>query len=457
MSTVCLFFSSNPRLLYRPLKAFINAHKPRISRKDGRQKKNQKVTSQGNTHTSDAFATDADTDVVQESDSQTSDNQTERPQEVSSTNETSTYVPENILTSDSMDPHFARLLNSLTLSATGNVPQTLNSAHFPPAVPTTPIPNSVHSIDPDPISDRKQQSHQKEKVETHKAKIPVVTLQDLARDSSGTPVVAADDNNSFSPSRIPTHSHDTLYSPRQTRNSNAPDPATSTVSHRPIRTDISPYLTKSSADVSTTRRLQQLALLERVADESAKMLPQIRGAAALAPASSIPSTHPSPHTSVFPHGFPGVFYSTPPRQLPSNTVQIPYNLSRSHPSQAIRGGASQTLNSQIINHFQPAPSNFSFERPASNFGARPQSYDHDYNSTSPLPALSEAISQSRDNFPHEVGLPDLNRFASATPAANSFPSRGTSASTAQTLLSILNGNQISQGNPVVPPPADQPI
>jgi len=410
------------------------------------------MTSQGNAYASDAFVTDADTDVIQESDSQTSDNQAERPEAVTSTNETSTDLSESILGSDNMDPHFARLLNSLTLSATGNVPQTLKTAHLP-ADSTTPIPTSVRNIDPDIISEKKYQGHQK--VKTSKENLSVMLPQDLARDSSSTPIAAPNGSSPFSSGHLPTSSHEPSYSPRQARNSG---PATKPPSYCPIRTDISPYLAKPSVDItSTTRRLQQLALLERVADESAKMLPQVQGATALRPTPSILNAYSSSHTSVPSHGIPlsGVFYSTPVRQLPSSTVQIPYNLSRSHPNQAVYDGTSQVLNNQIMNHFHSAPLNLpSFERPASNFGVRPHSYVHDCNPTSPLPAPS---AQPRDSLPVGVNLSGLNRFASATPAVDSFPSRGTPASTAQTLLSILNGNQLSQSKPVVPLPANRPI
>jgi len=396
------------------------------------------MASQGNAYASDAFATDADTDVIQESDSQTSDNQAERHEAVPSTNETSTDFSEGILSSDNMDPHFARLLNSLTLSATGNVPQTLKTAHLP-ADSTTPIPNSVRNIDPDIISEEKYQGHQK--LRTPKESLSAMLSQDLARDSSSTPTAAL---NGSSSGHLPTSSYKPSYSPRQARNSDVPGPVTNPASYCPIRTDISPYLTKSSVDItSTTRRLQQLALLERVADESAKMLPQVQGATALGPTPSILNAYSDSHTSVPSHGIPfsGVFYSTPSRQLLPSTVQIPYNLSRSHPDQAIYNGTAQALNNQVMNHSHPAPSNIpSFERPASSLRVRPHSYVHGCNPTSPLPAPS---TQPRDSFPLGVSLSGLNRFASATPAVDSFPSRRMPASTAQTLLSILNGNQPS--------------
>jgi len=407
------------------------------------------MTSQGNAYASDAFATDADTDAIQESDSQTSDNQAERPEAVSSTNETSTDFSEGILSSDNMDPHFARLLNSLTLSATGNVPQTLKTPHLP-ADSATPIPNSIRNLNPDLISEEKHQGHQKVRTREN---LSAMLSQDLARDSSSTPTAAPNGSSPFSSGHLPTGSYEPSYSPRQACNSHLPGPVTNPTSYCPIRTDISPYLTKSSVDMtSTTRRLQQLALLERVADESAKMLPQ---AAALGSTPSLLNAYSGSHTSVPPHGIPfsGVFYSTPPRQLPSSAVQIPYNLSRSHPNQVIYDDTSQALNNQIMNHSHPAPSKPSFERPASNFGVRPQSYVYDYNPTSPLPT---PLIQPRDSFPFRVGLSG-HRFASATPAVDSFPSRGMPVSTAQTLLSILNGNQLLQSNSVVPPPANRPI
>lgn len=454
-----------------PLKAFINEHKPRPPRKAGRQKKNQRISFQDNASISDTVVTDIDTDVIQESDSQTSDNQAEKPETLSTTNGRNISLSDDTLKPDNLDPHFARLLNSLTLSAAGNVSQTPSTSHFTSTDPTTPIPSSMNrSLDPEPLPEERP-THPKSG--SHKPRLSTASSHDSTRDSSCTPVAASDNNQPLSPRQKPPSTRQALRSPAQTRNPDVFAASTSPVSRRSIRTDISPYLTKASADSATAKRLQQLALLEKVADESARMLPQPRTAtvAPLPPSSTTHPTPPIPVPSQVAGGFSpphGVYYSSPPR-LPANSVQniITYPIAghgnRAHTSHAFHGNASHSQSmdqSQLLalmNHSQVPPS---LHRPASTFAPQPQPYTHAYNPMStfvaPLGATTQPPYSMSRNVPpslplHGSGLPAPNRFASATPAVDSFPPRTISANTAQTLLSILNGNRPLQSNPVVAP------
>ncbi|KXN90034.1 mRNA decapping complex subunit 2 [Leucoagaricus sp. SymC.cos] len=399
-----------------PLKAFINEHKSRPHRKTGRQKKNSVVT-------------DADTDVVQESDSQVSDSQLERP-EVISGNQS---VVADVLKTDNMDPHFARLLNSLTLSASAE------EREFNP------------------------------KSSPHKLNLSTTSSHDFTRDSSCTPVATARQLQPLSPCQPPVHPQGALRSPSQARGSDAPAPANSPYTRRTIRTDISPYLTKASEENASARRLQQLALLEKVADESAKMLPQTRATTA-ALSSPLPMAHrgspelvPPPVSGVFPPSH-GVFYSSSPPQPQPSTSAIPSfpsflsdgQMDRARTSQALHKGVSQAPSSQsmnqnqllaLMNSAQPLPPHpRSIQRPASNFGAPyPHSYPHPTLPAFPGPTTQMAYPTPRNlppNLPpYGPALPAPNRFASATPAVDSFPPRVVPQSTAQTLLSILNGNR----------------
>ncbi|KAJ3564386.1 hypothetical protein NP233_g8330 [Leucocoprinus birnbaumii] len=457
-----------------PLKAFMNQHKLRPAKKAGRQKRNQKI-SQSNTCSSDAVVTDADTDTIQESDSQMSDHQTEQSELLSAINGRNTSGADDALKSDNLDPHFARLLNSLTLSAMGNSSLAPNTILSPSTDPATPIPSTLNrDLVPDSLHEERQAPGTSE---PHGQNLS--PSYESARDSSCTPIATS--NHPSSPPYSPSHIRQPSRSPVQKHNSDTFAAATSPVSRRAIRTDISPYLTKASADNTSAKRLQQLALLEKVADESARMLPQARAATAAPP--TIPAAHPGSATSVpsqisggfSPHA---VYYSSSPPQLPGSSVQNAHAYlhggysGRAHTSQAFRGAAPQPLGSQsmnqaqllaLMNHPQVVPS---IQRPASNFAPRAQPYSHAYNSMSafvvpPGPAI-QPLYQSPGNMPpnfppHGVGLPGPNRFASATPAVDSFPPRTVSANTAQTLLSILNGNRPLQSNPVVAPSTNRSI
>jgi len=74
-----------------------------------------------------------------------------------------------------------------------------------------------------------------------------------------------------------------------------------------LTTDISPYLSRGTEVPTSAKRLQQLSLLESVADESARMAPIIAARAAMASRGSVPNGYPQPSSSV------------PPPQLLSNS------------------------------------------------------------------------------------------------------------------------------------------
>jgi mRNA-decapping enzyme subunit 2 len=205
-----------------------------------------------------------------------------------------------------LDPHFARLLSSLTLSAnikenqTDNKPVLSIQTDEPASRDrSTPVPVTASSSNSQPLSESVDHAD-------WSASIPR-RLSGRASDSLFTPSAAAlglpfvESNGTGSTSSIPLSPHYQFpsFSPR-TINVNSPSsafypslhssamsssnsiasPPSSISSRRGMTsrrssstTDISPYLSRPIE--MSGKRLKQLALLESVADESARMTPHL--------------------------------------------------------------------------------------------------------------------------------------------------------------------------------------
>jgi mRNA-decapping enzyme subunit 2 len=443
---------------YSPLKAFINANKPRPPRKGGRHKKGQKNPQIG-THCSD-------TDPVHESDSQTSDNQMEKD-----ANRPRTPPFANaILQSENIDPHFARLLSSLTLSASSNPIAPTNETQ-PVVDPATPVPSTLHrNLDPEP-----QISGDHTNLKPRQRRSITSPSGSSQRDLSSTPVAAPHQVLPTSPSHGRNNQNDTLHSPPAAQASDTSALLRSPHAHRP-RTDISPYLTKTTTDTTSTRRLQQLALLEKVADESARMAPQSLVAG--------PVSVPPPPMSVPPGASagPGIYYnshsslSPGPRPHSTNHENIDYPdfNTRAKGRQAYHRGFTQTQGNLSMNQSQllalmnnaapVAPRPHSFQQPLGFppeqfhplpplYGPPPFPPNSNITNFSPYAGPAGPRNIAATDFP----FPNPNRFASATPAVDSFPLRMAPTNTAHTLLSILNGRPPLPGNPAGPTSVHQQI
>ncbi|EKM83889.1 hypothetical protein AGABI1DRAFT_66937 [Agaricus bisporus var. burnettii JB137-S8] len=448
-----------------PLKAFINLHKHRAPRKGGRHKKGQKQAQVG-THCSD-------TDPILESDSQTSDNQTEKNANKSRT----PPLADGVLESENIDPHFARLLSSLTLSASSNLVAPTNEIQSA-MDPATPVPSAVHrSLDPEPLLD--SSAHTILQPPPHQSiASPSSSSQ---RDLSSTPVATPQRTQPISSHHSHNLRNDALYSPSTTQAPDNSAVARSPYAHRP-RTDISPYLTKATVDTTSTRRLQQLALLEKVADESARMVPQSSAGGPV----SIPVSPMSipPTASVDPDFTRGVYYHTPSSSLgsrpdSSNHESLNYLDSNPHTKarQAFHRGFPQSQDSQgnlsmdhsqllaLMNNAAPvAPHPHSFQQPfgfpSGHFQPHSPLYGPtSFPSTSNIPNNSPYVVPMSARSMASAGFPvsNPNRFASATPAVDSFSLRMAPTNTAHTLLSILNGRPTLPGNPAGPASVNQPI
>ncbi|KAJ7225523.1 Dcp2, box A domain-containing protein [Mycena pura] len=327
------------------LKAFINERKPRAQARKGPKLK-KPIQNGANHARKDPSPHVPDHDATQESSSQSSsvdngDPHTPSPQY-------STAAPRHVvhdgfvqsaIDSESLDPHFARLLSSLSLSAaaaggkdTAEHPLSVRTSE-PDPEPSTPVPVTASSsgsqslparansdwpastVVPDHSQDNAPQIMPESK------HLQPQSLQPRTSFQSPSPLILSPRaNGASSVAERPAAGSDRIAS--------ATSPARSATSLRSLgsrRTastaDISPYLARSSEVPSSAKRMKQLALLESVADESAKMLSYRQPPPLANPRQVMNSTqYPLPPASVPP---PPVFPHDPMQVLYSSGQQLP--------------------------------------------------------------------------------------------------------------------------------------
>ncbi|KAL0951207.1 hypothetical protein HGRIS_007932 [Hohenbuehelia grisea] len=191
---------------------------------------------------------------------------------------------------DKLDPHFARLLSSLTLSATGIKPNGSDSEKpLAPASASVSIsngPTALSSLSPAKVSPA--------------ANKPISVPKSAATFPSPAQATALPPSSQVAPSvpaSKPSAATQAIKPPVSSKSPPASvDPSTagprpsSSASTLPLsprtrgmgsrRTsstaDISPYLTRPAEVPSSAKRLRELALLEAISDESARMTPVLR-------------------------------------------------------------------------------------------------------------------------------------------------------------------------------------
>ena len=251
-------------------------------------------------------------DATQESSSQSSsadngDPHTPSPQYSQSVANHATPLVDDIakaaMPTDSIDPHFARLLSSLTMSATAVIDNKVNDkpvlaplsikANEPAPEPSTPVPVTTSSTGSHPLPDPADQTDWSASVPTRLSDRPGESSIPPTSVYSGLSLIETDtvpprppvaSGCSFQPP-LPLHSiprSNGLERNQQPLHSAVlpSSPVLSTVSPRSLSShrtsstaDISPYLSRPAELPTSAKRLKQLALLESVADESAKMSP----------------------------------------------------------------------------------------------------------------------------------------------------------------------------------------
>ncbi|KAJ7071039.1 Dcp2, box A domain-containing protein [Mycena amicta] len=352
-----------------PLKSFINERKPRSQPRRGPKPK-KSVQNNNSLPRRDPPPHVQDT---QESSSQSSSLDNGDPHTPSprySTAAPTVVQQQSNLDAETMDPHFARLLSSLTLSAVAAAsskvaepPLTVETAEpFPE--PTTPVPVTASSSGSRSLPGQNGTTSAPE--EEAPSLIPMInppphhSLQPRTSFQSPSPLIlsprtsgtsSAAGSEGVGPAVSPTHSTASIRS---------------LSSRRTVSTaDISPYLPRSSQMPSSAKRMQQLALLESVADESAKMLQRQALPANPRPMMNNIPMYPLPPASVPPPGFihdpMQVLYSSghpiPPQFPPHDPFQV-----RPWTSQAFhRGMTANNLRGPMTPYGYPP--NTPFPRP----------------------------------------------------------------------------------------------
>lgn len=320
----------------RPLKTLINEHKPR--KPSRRTQRTKDVRPKQEFDESDTSAVDFQSGptthldaTAQESSSQTSsadngDPQTPSPlySEAAVAHVDVTRTTELNGSSDaSIDPHFARLMSALTLSAkasgTGDPSATsaAGGVAFPHDSQTLKAPASGKLVVGGPA--------------------PVVRPGSSSRPSKQSSIgVVSNDTSRVDISSTGPHISPPLPS-RSTFTPGLPSPSTKSPTHSRrssmITADLSPYLARPAGIPMNGKRLKQLALLEAVADESSRLInPSLRPATQTSSlpheASHVPHHAPHSPNTVMSHNFTNLspmYSNTHGPYIPSVPQTGPFN------------------------------------------------------------------------------------------------------------------------------------
>ena len=320
-----------------------------------------------------------------------------------------------------MDPHFARLLSSLTLSATS-----MNGTDNDRVKQSTTNTPTVVTQEPMSPSTRARNRHFTRTHSARKASLDVRLMSPLA-EVKHSPVAA--DIKSSQPS-----ASSTTHSPRAT-------------SRRTSSTaDISPYLSRPLDLPTSAKQLKQMALLESVADESAKLatttmhhnstLSATTDASYAAPVSPLPVSSNTPHM-LYNHSLALLHQRSPLLGAPATTKVPSYSLPvRSITSHALYRDPIQTFspNLNIQSHSLDVMG-------ASSNILEPllRSHGHTHAAASTASIVNPSQMQSGPLSPPS------RQFARLTPTPSGIPPHNASANS---LLSILNSR--TQGHATGP-------
>ncbi|KAI0275077.1 Dcp2, box A domain-containing protein [Gloeopeniophorella convolvens] len=377
-----------------PLKALINERKPRkLPRRAQRAK---------DTRPKQEFQDESDTSAVefhsrpaahsdpsaQESSSQTSSVDNGDPQTPSPlySEAVATHVgvapatETNGLDSKAVDPHFARLLSALTLSAkpTPVNADDVKSGTAPTTENITPSSSKLHPV-PDAAGSRGGSQTRavltpSKSTDTVVAEAPAATAHGRAPSKSSKktgisilpndPGRAADSSPSTQVSSPPPSA--TLSTTSSRVSASQSNQSAHSRGSSMVTADLSPYLSRPAGIPMNGKRLKQLALLETVADESSRMTP--------APTARILNGPPSATQAQFAHpGMPPVPIQAP---LPPSSVP-PHNFTNLSPMYPNTQGPYFPPVPQT-GHFNPPPppDNVFTVRPRTSNSFRPIANHH---------------------------------------------------------------------------------
>ncbi|PPQ80829.1 hypothetical protein CVT25_001954 [Psilocybe cyanescens] len=413
-----------------------------------------------------------------------------------------------------MDPQLARLLSSLAKSATippDNVTEDKKTSAIDKKPQTqTASPPPIHNSDVSEESPIVAHAHEQPDWSSsvpsysQQAELPHRPEQSPVPSSIVTSVsppsfndlpskVTMNGNASHNPQNI------SIPNPKGTPSSlSSPTSNTSPTSRRKSSStaDISPYLSRQVEVPTSAKMLQQLSLLEAVADESARMAPIIAARAAMATRGPIPGGYPIPSASVPPQPVPvrdpnamysyhqgppappasaAGFHPRYPMENQMNSYQDPFQV-RSRTSQAFHRGPMHNPTGSISmnqNHllaaingsragpispnYQMGPQFMYQQQPQFNVGPPPFNGPANHVQFHQVPSQMNGYSPFPSSMPPPPPLPtSIRPYPSAIP--NHLPVMMNTAPIAQnptsvSLLSILNGRPAQQTT--IPGPAHQ--
>lgn len=351
-----------------PLKAFINENKPRKPPRRTQRPKDTRPKHEFPDE-SDASATDFQAcptthldATAQESSSQTSSGDNGDPQTPSPLYseavvphvDVARMTESNGLNGTSVDPHFARLLSALTLSATTNGTGDGKPDRVPPA--SAAIPPS--SVPPATVVDATSNGS----IQTREVHPSGAGIGDSHSRPSKPSTMAVPVNDTYRPNNPPSWPDVSSPLPLSQStvapgsvNSQSPSSMSPTHSRQSsmITADLSPYLSRPAGIPMNGKRLKQLALLEAVADESSRMtLASTTRPVMQSPAhgtSPAPIHAPSPPNTVMSHNFTNL------SPMYSNTHGPYVPISQTGPLNSPSPDNAFVVRPRTSNSFRPLP------------------------------------------------------------------------------------------------------
>lgn len=366
----------------------------------------------------------------------------------------------------SVDPNLARLLTSLSMSASGIPVEDGKAKAAPETIQAVPLPSST------PLS------HSETLRTSHSSRTPSV----VPRSVQPSPAISVSGAPSQDPSsHLPTHPTTLDVNPHPPPVANITNAPHSPVSRRPgiMSVETSPYFSRATAVPAIPKQMKYHAMLEHVVKESERMTPKLErqamGHSVQGPFPSSmngpipPSTSvPPPHAAAY--NDPPVIYSSNPGGLPLRSRNIPPS------SSTVR---YMDPRPQTSNTFHPIPYSNHLSRASMNDDqlrsimsipqARPPTAQPAFHPSQPFLRPQPQFAQGA--YPHSLHFPGARPappplrvappFAQAGPAGslpvsplspNFIPSRPNLPPANAQLLNILNTPSLPRAPPVVAPP-----
>lgn len=367
------------------LKTFINERKPAGIRK--------KVKASSACHSPNESAQESSS---QSSSADNGDPQTPSPQYSAPAINSGPHLTDlkSDLSTETMDPHFARLLSSLTLSAATSAKEDDLNAKAP--VITSPTTEA-----------KSPSARHRRFLRSHSARKPSLDVQPMPplTENSHSPIDKAINNQS-------------PQSPRATSK------------RMSISADLSPYLSRPVEPPTSARQMKQIALLESVADESAKLASTLSHRDPMLPAAPdlpISSFSPSHHPRVLNSSSVSLQHRSPLMRPGSTSAMLPTGglPARSRTSHAFYRGTSSMMQpnfnnidqSHLLDILRSTPGAFSSTQPPSRIHAAPSISPKQVYSLPQTQFLTAQLTRPKTPIPSTIPAP--------SPTTNS-------------LLSILN-------------------